>query len=131
MRLLEGAGLRVAGIGASRKSGGILSDKQARMKRPRATPRLPGRLRWFVYWAGRTLQVLGLLLLWWVLMLFPAVENLRIFPYVGVTAAGAVFCVGWVVVRWAAGPMRETRAIKRQKASSHGTNADKEDAMFI
>ena len=77
-----------------------------------------------VYWAGRTFQVLGLLMLWWVLMLFPAIENLRVFPYVGVAVAGAVFCVGWFAVRKAAGPSRETGANQRQKASSHGTHAD-------
>ena len=67
------------------------------------SPRRRGGFRRVVYWAGRMCQVLGLLVLWWVLLLFPAIEDLRIFPYVGLAAAGAVFCVGWLVVHWAAG----------------------------
>lgn len=81
----------------------MASDNLPSVKRPLAPVRRPGGFRRIVYWAGRICQVLGLLLLWWVLLLFPAIEDLRIFPYVGVAAAGAVFCVGWLVVRWAAG----------------------------
>lgn len=101
------------------------------VKRSPASRSRPGRLRRMAYWAGRTFQVLGLLILWWVLLLFPSIEDLRVFPYVGLAAAGAVFGVGWLLVRRAAGPKRATKAIERQKASSHGTNADKEDTMSI
>ena len=100
-------------------------------KRLLASQRRLGRLWRVVYWAGRMCQLLGLLLLWWVLLLFPAIEDLRFFPYVGLTVAGAVFCVGWLAVHLAVRPTRDTGAIQRQKASSHGTNTDKEDTMFV
>lgn len=97
-----------------------------------STPRIRRSGLWrIVYWAGRTCQAIGLLLLWWVLLLFPAVEDLRVFPYVGLAAAGAVFCVGWLIVRRAAGPARQSAAIEREKASSDGANADQEDTLSI
>ena len=58
-------------------------------------------LRRLAYWGGRLCQVLGLLLLWCVLLIFPTAEDIRALLYGGVTVAAAVFCVGWLVVRWA------------------------------
>lgn len=109
----------------------MVSDNEPPAKRSTASRKRPGGVWRIAYWAGRTCQVIGLLLLWWVLLLFPAVEDLRIFPYVGVAAAGAVFCVGWLIVRRAARPTLESAAIERQKASSGGANADQEDTMSI
>lgn len=109
----------------------MVRDNQPSAKRSPASRKRRGGLWRLVYWAGRTCQVIGLLLLWWVLLLFPAVEDLRIFPYVGLAAAGSVFCVGWLVVRRAAGPARETAATQRRKASSDGANADQEDTMPV
>ena len=81
----------------------MVRENQPSVKRPSASPRRRGRFRRVMYWAGRMCQVLGLLVLWWVLLLFPAIEDLRIFPYVGLAAAGVVFCVGWIIVHWATG----------------------------
>ena len=115
-------------LGNSRR---MVCDNEPSAKRS-SPPRIGHSGLWrIVYWAGRTCQAIGLLLLWWVLLLFPAVEDLRVFPYVGLAAAGAVFCVGWLIVRRAAGPARQSAAIERQKASSDGANADQEDTLSI
>ena len=109
----------------------MVCTNQPTAKRSTASGKWARRLWRVAYWGGRTCQALGLVLLWWVLLLFPAVEDLRVLPYVGLAAAGAVFCVGWLVVRRASGPARETGPLERQKASGHGTNADEEDTMSI
>ena len=54
------------------------------------------------YWGGRLCQVVGLLLLWCILMIFPTAEDIRALLYGGVAMAAAVFYLGWLVVRWAA-----------------------------
>ena len=62
------------------------------------------RSRWLrrvAYWGGRLCQVVGLLLLWCILMIFPTAEDIRALLYGGVAMAAAVFYVGWLVVRWA------------------------------
>ena len=62
------------------------------------------RSRWLrrvAYWGGRLCQVLGLLLLWWMLLIFPTAEDIRALLYGGVGVAAAVFYLGWLVVRWA------------------------------
>lgn len=66
----------------------------AALKRPR-------RLWRVAYWGGRLCQAFGLLLLWWILLVFPAAEDIRTLLYGGVAVAAAVFYVGWLVVRWA------------------------------
>lgn len=60
-----------------------------------------GWLRRAAYWGGRLCQVLGLLLLWCILMIFPNAEDIRALLYGGVAMAAAVFYLGWLVVRWA------------------------------
>lgn len=63
------------------------------------------RSRWLrrvAYWGGRLCQVVGLLLLWCILMIFPTAEDIRALLYGGVAMAAAVFYLGWLVVRWAA-----------------------------
>lgn len=62
------------------------------------------RSRWLrrvAYWGGRLCQVVGLLLLWCILMIFPTAEDIRALLYGGVAIAAAVFYLGWLVVRWA------------------------------
>lgn len=59
------------------------------------------RLRRAAYWGGRLCQVLGLLLLWWILLVFPTAEDVRTLLYGGVAVAAAVFYLGWLVIRWA------------------------------
>jgi hypothetical protein len=58
-------------------------------------------LRRVAYWGGRLFQVLGLLLLWWLLLIFPTAEDIRALLYGGVAVAAAVFYLGWLVIRWA------------------------------
>jgi hypothetical protein len=53
-----------------------------------------------VYWCGRALQVLGLLLIWWVLLLFAGVEGMGALLFWSVIAA-AVFYAGWACTVWA------------------------------
>jgi hypothetical protein len=53
-----------------------------------------------LYWCGRSLQVLGLLLMWWVLLLFSGVASMGILLYWGGAAAG-VFYAGWACTMWA------------------------------
>lgn len=63
------------------------------------------RSRWLrrvAYWGGRLCQVVGLLLLWCILMIFPTAEEIRALLYGGVAMAAAVFYLGWLVVRWGA-----------------------------
>lgn len=72
------------------------SEKQA----PALSKRLR-RLGRVAYWGGRLCQLLGLLLLWWMLLIFPTAEDIRTLLYGGVAVAAAVFYLGWLVVRWA------------------------------
>ena len=60
----------------------------------------PAGVRWVVYWCGRTLQMLGLLLIWWVLLLFAGVVDMGALLYGGVVAVG-VFYAGWACTVWA------------------------------
>ncbi len=62
-------------------------------------PRLAG-LRRVVYWCGRLLQMMGLLLLWWVLLLFTSVAGMGALVRVGLVAA-VVFYAGWGCTLWA------------------------------
>jgi len=57
-------------------------------------------VRWVAYWCGRALQVLGLLLLWWVLLLFAGVEGMGALLFWSVIAAAA-FYAGWACTVWA------------------------------
>jgi hypothetical protein len=53
-----------------------------------------------LYWCGRSLQVLGLLLMWWVLLLFTGVASMGVLLWWGSAAAG-VFYAGWACTMWA------------------------------
>ena len=62
----------------------------------------PVGARWMAYWCGRTLQVLGLVLLWWVLLLFAGTASMGLLLYWS-AAAALVFYAGWVCIMWATG----------------------------
>jgi hypothetical protein len=62
----------------------------------------PAGARWIVYWCGRALQVLGLVLLWWVLLLFAGTASMGLLLYWS-AAAALVFYAGWVCTMWATG----------------------------
>ncbi len=70
-------------------------------KRNPATSKRFRRLWRAAYWGGRLCQALGLLLLWWMLLIFPTAEDIRTLLYGGVAVAAAVFYLGWLVIRWA------------------------------
>jgi hypothetical protein len=57
-------------------------------------------MRRVVYWCGRVLQVLGLLLIWWVLLLFASVAGMGALLLWSL-AAVVVFYVGWACTVWA------------------------------
>ncbi|HEY7491923.1 MAG TPA: hypothetical protein VIH59_12550 [Candidatus Tectomicrobia bacterium] len=57
-------------------------------------------VRRVAYWCGRVLQVLGLLLIWWVLLLFAGVEGMGALLSWSVIAA-VVFYTGWACTVWA------------------------------
>jgi hypothetical protein len=76
-----------------------MAKKQA--IRPYASAVLPpAGVRWVAYWCGRVLQVLGLVLLWWVLLLFAGVVDMGVLLRWGVVAA-TVFYTGWACTVWA------------------------------
>jgi hypothetical protein len=60
----------------------------------------PVGVRWVVYWCGRILQMLGLLLIWWVLLLFASTAGMSALLIWSVAAA-LVFYTGWVCMMWA------------------------------
>lgn len=53
-----------------------------------------------VYWMGRVLQGLGLLLIWWVLLMFAGAAGMWVLLYWSLLAV-LVFYVGWACSRWA------------------------------
>lgn len=63
-------------------------------------PERPVGVRLLVYWCGRTLQVLGLLLIWWVLLLFTGTVGMWPLIYWSAIAA-VVFYSGWACIMWA------------------------------
>jgi hypothetical protein len=62
-------------------------------------PPLTG-MRRLVYWCGRILQILGLVLIWWVLLLFVGTASMWVLIYWSIMAI-AVFFGGWVCIAWA------------------------------
>ena len=53
-----------------------------------------------VYWGGRALQVVGLVLMWWVLLLFANVAGMEVLLR-WVIVAAVVFYTGWACAAWA------------------------------
>jgi hypothetical protein len=62
----------------------------------------PVGVRWVAYWCGRTLQVLGLVLIVEVLLLFTGMAGMELLLYWSVAAVG-VFYTGSACIRWAKG----------------------------
>jgi len=62
----------------------------------------PVGVRWVAYWCGRTLQVIGLVLIWWVLLLFAGTAGMGPLLYWS-AAAALVFYAGWACIMWATG----------------------------
>lgn len=67
---------------------------------PAVTPSSLAGARRLLYWCGRSLQVVGLLLIWWVLLLFAGVASMGVLLWWGMTAA-VVFYAGWACTMWA------------------------------
>ena len=65
-------------------------------------PQRPVGVRWVVYWCGRILQMSGLVLIWWVLLLFAGTAGMGVLLYWS-AAAALVFYAGWVCMLWATG----------------------------
>ena len=62
----------------------------------------PVGVRWVVYCCGRILQMSGLLLIWWVLLLFAGTAGMGVLLYWS-AAAALVFYAGWACILWATG----------------------------
>lgn len=62
--------------------------------------RRPAGVRRLVYGCGRVLELFGLLLIWWVLLLFAGAADMGTLLFWSVTAA-IVFYVGWACTVWA------------------------------
>jgi hypothetical protein len=65
-------------------------------------PQRPIGVRWVVYWCGRILQMVGLVLICWVLLLFPDTADMGVLLYWS-AAAVLVFYAGWACMMWATG----------------------------
>jgi hypothetical protein len=65
-------------------------------------PQRPVGVRWVVYWCGRILQMLGLVLIWWVLLLFAGTAGMGVLLSWS-AAAAFVFYAGWACMMWATG----------------------------
>jgi hypothetical protein len=71
----------------------------------RGTPPVPQRpvgVRWVAYRCGRTLQVVGLVLMVEVLLFFAGTAGMELLLYWSVAAVG-VFYTGWACITWAKG----------------------------
>ncbi len=53
-----------------------------------------------MYWVGRGLQGLGLILIWWVLLMFAGAAGMWVLLYWSLLAA-LVFYMGWACTAWA------------------------------
>ncbi len=79
-------------------------------KRAMAQPS-PRGIRRLVYWMGRVLQGLGLLLIWWVLLLFTGFADMWTLLFWTLVAA-LVFYIGWVCTLWSK-PGRRASVVKK------------------
>ncbi|MBM3222550.1 MAG: hypothetical protein FJZ47_01920 [Candidatus Tectomicrobia bacterium] len=62
-------------------------------------PQRPVGIRLVIYWCGRMLQLLGLLLIWWALLLLAGTAMLY-----WSLAAALLFYAGWGCTTWATRP---------------------------
>ena len=67
-------------------------------QKPSPPQPLRGRRR-LIYCCGRALQGLGLLLIWWVLLLFAGTASMGVLLYWSMMAIG-VFGCGWICIAW-------------------------------
>ena len=65
-------------------------------------PQRPVGVRWAIYWCGRILQMVGLVLIWWVLLLFAGTAGMGVL-LAWSTGAALVFYAGWACMMWATG----------------------------
>lgn len=78
-----------------------LSMAKHRGSHPSSSIPRRGTVWWrVVYWSGRTLQVVGLVLVWWVLLLFASVAGMGALLQ-SVFVAAVVFYTGWACATWA------------------------------
>ena len=63
-------------------------------------PYRPVGIRRVAYWCGRLLEGLGLVLIWWVLLLFAGVADMWTLLYWSLVAI-VVFYFGWACTTWA------------------------------
>jgi hypothetical protein len=75
-------------------------EEKLRPRQAIVTPRPLTGGRCIVYWCGRSLEVLGLVLVWWVLLLFTGVAGMGVLLWWSMVAAG-VFYAGWACTMWA------------------------------
>jgi hypothetical protein len=73
----------------------------------------PSGVRGAVYYSGRIIQGIGLLLIWWVLLLFTGAADMGTLLYWSF-AAIVVFYLGWACATWA----RKSRPIHHSKGNS-------------
>ena len=86
-----------------RLPGKLYTMNKARVGRDTSPmPQRPVGVRWVVYWCGRSLQVVGLVLIWWVLLLFAGTADMGVLLYWS-AAAALVFYAGWACTMWATG----------------------------
>jgi hypothetical protein len=80
---------------------GVSAEQRPKPLPSRMSPthRVVGVWRW-LYGCGRVLQGLGLLLIWWVLLLFAGTADMGTLLMWSL-AAVTVFYVGWVCTTWA------------------------------
>jgi hypothetical protein len=81
-----------------------MRDESAR-RQPLPAPQRPLGVRWVVYWCGRTLQALGLVLIVEVLLLFAGTPGMGLLLEWSMVAA-LVFYAGWACTIWAKGKGR-------------------------
>lgn len=84
-----------------RLPGELYTMSEERVGRSPILPR-PVGVRWVIYWCGRILQMIGLVLIWWVLLLFAGTAGMGVLLYWS-AAAALVFYAGWVCMMWATG----------------------------
>ena len=70
-------------------------------------------MRRLIYWMGRILQGFGLLLIWWVLLLFTGFADMWTLLF-WTMAAALVFYLGWVCTLWPTRPGGRTSDVMRE-----------------
>ncbi len=78
----------------------MMKDPMSKAPSPQRTAQKPVGLRRVMYWIGRIFQGLGLLLIWWVLLMFSGAADMWVLLYWSLLAA-LIFYVGWACTMWA------------------------------